>query len=65
MIMRTYKVLITKKNHATLPSGSVLGFGYLLRTETLEDALDHASRRLTLSHDAANLFLESVTDVTP
>ena len=63
--MRTYKVLITKKNHATLPSGSVLGFGYLLRTETLEQAQAHAHQRLNNSHDAANLFLESVTDVTP
>jgi len=65
MIMRTYKVLITKKDHALLPSGSVLGFGYLLRTETLEDARSHALQRLNNSHDSANLFLESVTDVTP
>ena len=63
--MRTYKVLITKKNHATMPSGSVLGFGYLLRTETLEEAEAHALQRLNNSHDSSNLFLESVTDVTP
>ena len=63
--MRTYKILITKKNRNELPSGSAIGFSYLLLSETLEDAEAQAIQRLNNSQDASNLFVESVVDVTP
>lgn len=62
---RTYRVNITRTDRDSLPSGAVIGFGYLLQAATLEDAERHAAERMARAHNAEMLYLESVLDVTP
>jgi len=61
---RTFRVHITRTDHASLPAGAAIGFGYLLTAENHYAAKLQALERMARCHDADMLFLESVQDVT-
>ena len=61
---RTFRINVTRTDHASLPAGAAIGFGLLLTAENHYDAKLQAMERIARCHDADLLFLESVQAVT-
>jgi len=62
---RLFQVLVTRKDRATLPAGSAIGYSYTLKASDGLQADSLAAERLARHADAALLFVERIIDVTP
>lgn len=62
---RLFKVIITRTDRASLPSGAAIGFTTSLNATDLEHARTLAAARLANHQDASLLFIERIEDVTP
>jgi hypothetical protein len=65
MTVSLFRVDITRKDRASLPAGSAVGFSYLIDAVTAEQAERMATERFTALLNADLLFIERVDDVTP
>jgi hypothetical protein len=63
--LRLFQVFVTRKDRATLPAGSAIGYSYTLKASDDLRADTIAAEHLANHADAALLFIERIEDVTP